>query len=107
MIGMKTAETDKRETEWELTPWIWVVLEKPLVAQLIISQYFMQPDGSLRCSQEPATGHYPEPDESRQYHPILFLPGRSHHRSTKLSSFYHIIARSPANFNGHEEATWS
>jgi hypothetical protein len=28
----------------------------------IISQYFMEPEGSLACSQEPSTGLYPEPD---------------------------------------------
>jgi hypothetical protein len=25
----------------------------------------MEPEGSLLCSQEPTTGSYPEPDESR------------------------------------------
>jgi hypothetical protein len=25
---------------------------------------FMEPEGSLPCSQKLATGHYPEPDES-------------------------------------------
>jgi hypothetical protein len=33
----------------------------------------MQHEGSLPCSQEPATGPYSEPDESSPYHSILFL----------------------------------
>jgi hypothetical protein len=33
----------------------------------------MEPEGSLLCSQEPATIPYPEPDQSNPYHPILFL----------------------------------
>jgi hypothetical protein len=28
------------------------------------SQHFMEPEGSLSCSQEPYTGTYPEPDQS-------------------------------------------
>jgi hypothetical protein len=33
----------------------------------------MEPEGSLPCSEESSAGPYPEPDESSQYHPILFL----------------------------------
>jgi hypothetical protein len=33
----------------------------------------MEPEGSLQCSQEPATAPHPEPDESSPYLPILFL----------------------------------
>jgi hypothetical protein len=38
-----------------------------------ISQHFMEPEGSLPCSQEPSTGSYPKPDQSNPYHPILYL----------------------------------
>jgi hypothetical protein len=33
----------------------------------------MEPGGSVMYSQDPATGPYPEPDESSLYLPILFL----------------------------------
>jgi hypothetical protein len=36
-----------------------------------ISQHFMEPDGSLPCSQGPSTGPCPKPDQSGPYHPIL------------------------------------
>jgi hypothetical protein len=33
----------------------------------------MEPEGSLPCSQEPAIGPYPEPDESNSYYPVLYF----------------------------------
>jgi hypothetical protein len=38
-----------------------------------ISQHFMEPEGSMPCSQEPSSVPYPEPDQSNPYHPILSL----------------------------------
>jgi hypothetical protein len=32
----------------------------------------METEGSLPCSQEPATGSYPEPDESNTHPPTIF-----------------------------------
>jgi hypothetical protein len=37
------------------------------------SQHFMEPEGSLPCSQELSTGPYSDPDQSSPYHPILSL----------------------------------
>jgi len=33
----------------------------------------MEPEGSLPCSQEPATSTHPEPDESSSHLPTPFL----------------------------------
>jgi hypothetical protein len=33
----------------------------------------MEPEGSLPCSQQPATGHQPKPDESNAHLPIIFF----------------------------------
>jgi hypothetical protein len=52
----------------KFTPLTWG-LEKPSVAQRV-SQYIMEPEISLPCTQEPATGPYPEPHESNPSHPI-------------------------------------
>jgi hypothetical protein len=37
------------------------------------SPHFLEPEGSLLCSQEPSIGPYCEPDQSSSYHPMLFL----------------------------------
>jgi hypothetical protein len=34
----------------------------------------MEPEGSLQCSQEPATGPYPEPDASSPHLLPTYLP---------------------------------
>jgi hypothetical protein len=36
-----------------------------------LPQYFMEPEGSLPCSQEPSIGPYPDPDKSSPSYPIL------------------------------------
>jgi len=33
---------------------------------------FIEPEGSLPCSQEPANGHYPDPDASSPHLLTLF-----------------------------------
>jgi hypothetical protein len=38
-----------------------------------IPQHFMEPEGSIPCSQEPSTGPYPEPYQSNPLHPIISL----------------------------------
>jgi hypothetical protein len=46
------------------------ILEKLIVTQLVKQQpaFFMEPEGSLMCSQKPAIGPYPEPAESSSPH---------------------------------------
>jgi hypothetical protein len=52
-------------TRYQLTPWSKVLLERPPVAQLFKNfSTFYGTEDSLLCSQEHATGPYPEPDES-------------------------------------------
>jgi hypothetical protein len=56
-----------------LTPWSRAVFEKPRrwCRYSRTSQNFMEPEGSLPCSQEPVTDSYPKPDQSSPYHTIL------------------------------------
>jgi hypothetical protein len=47
--------------------WSWALLEKLPIVQLLMNfQHFMEPEGSVPCSQEPSTGPYREPDQSNQ-----------------------------------------
>jgi hypothetical protein len=52
----------------EPNPW-----KKLAVIQLRNSQHNTETEGSLPCSQQPATGLYLKPDESSPYHSILFF----------------------------------
>jgi hypothetical protein len=47
-----------------------------------ISQHFMEPEGSLLCSQEPSTGPCPKPEKSSPYYPILSLEDPSYYPPT-------------------------
>jgi hypothetical protein len=38
-----------------------------------ISQYFMEPEASLACSQQSSTSPYPQPNKPSPYRPLLFL----------------------------------
>jgi hypothetical protein len=56
-----------------LTPWCGILFEKMIITQLVkkILLFFMEPEGSLPCSEKPATGTYPEPAESSSPHRSL------------------------------------
>jgi hypothetical protein len=55
----------------------WVVAPCNLVDVFWSFEAFYGLEGLLPCSQQPATRHYPEPDESNQ-HPIFLLFSRLH-----------------------------
>jgi hypothetical protein len=65
-----------------LTPWCRTLFEKLIITQPVkkYPAFFMEPEGSLPCSQKPATGPYPEPAESSSPHnpptSILILSSR-------------------------------
>jgi hypothetical protein len=50
------------------SPWSWARLQKPPIVYPL--KNFMEPEGSLPCSQESSTGLYPESDRSSPYHTI-------------------------------------
>jgi hypothetical protein len=56
-----------------LIPWCSTLFEKPIVTQLVkkYPAFFMESEGSLPCSQKPATRLYPEPAESSSPHQSL------------------------------------
>jgi hypothetical protein len=41
-----------------------------MLGHSIVSQHFMEPEGSIPNSQEFSTCSYPEPDQSSPHHPI-------------------------------------
>jgi hypothetical protein len=58
--------------DWQ-TPWNRVLLQKLIVSHLFKKfRPFVEPEGSLLCSQGHATGSYPEPDLSSPQLPTLF-----------------------------------
>jgi hypothetical protein len=44
-----------------------------MLGRSIVSQQFMEPEGSIPNSQELSTCSYPEPDQFSPHHPILPL----------------------------------
>jgi hypothetical protein len=47
--------------------------QKLIVAQLL-KHAFVEPEGSLPCSQQPANGQDPQAEDSRRHLPIPLLP---------------------------------
>jgi hypothetical protein len=55
-----------------LTPWCRLLFQKLIVTKPVKKYpFFMEPEGSLPCSQKSATGPYPEPAESSSPHRSL------------------------------------
>jgi hypothetical protein len=64
------------------------LISHQLLSYSRISQHFGQSEGSLPCSQEPATGPYPRPDFSRSSHLISLrslLILLSHHQDFSVT----------------------
>jgi hypothetical protein len=41
-----------------------------MLGHSVVSQHFMEPEGSIPNSQELSTCSYPEPDQSSPHHPM-------------------------------------
>jgi hypothetical protein len=54
---------------YSLTPWSRIPFEKLIVALLLLKKFldFKKPIDAVPCLQDPATGHYPEPDKSSSH----------------------------------------
>jgi hypothetical protein len=67
-----TAEGDNKEGKWNLlTHGAEPFLSCQLCSHSRTFQHFMEPEGSLPCSQDSSTGPYHKPDKSNPYHLIL------------------------------------
>jgi hypothetical protein len=55
--------------EW-IVKWITYLRSCQLCSPSRTPQHFIEPEGSMPCSQEPSTGPYPEPYQSNPLHPI-------------------------------------
>jgi hypothetical protein len=66
-------QTANNEYIYLLTPWYRALFEKLIVTQLVkkYPDFFMEPEGSLPCTQKPGIGPYPEPAESSSPHRSL------------------------------------
>jgi hypothetical protein len=67
----------------------------------------MEPESSLLCSQEPSTGPYPEPNQSRPRHPILILSTPNIITVIKLRvQWAGYVARMGAKKNVYPQLGW-